>query len=107
MEPDHVPEADDIVWLGSDPQAGHAQAEHRPAVVLGPSSYNGRAGMIVCCPTTMRIKGYPFEVSLAGSPHSVVLADQVKSQDCVRATPAARARSARPNCRTCAPSCGR
>ena len=81
MAPDYVPEAGDIVWLGSDPQAGHAQAGHRPAVVLSPSSYNGRAGMIVCCPTTTRIKGYPFEVSLAGSLRSVVLADQVKSQD--------------------------
>ena len=37
--------------------------------------------MIVCCPTTTRIKGYPFEVPLAGPPASVVLADQVKSQD--------------------------
>ena len=37
--------------------------------------------MIVCCPTTTRIKGYPFEVTLAGAPLSVVLADQVKSQD--------------------------
>ena len=37
--------------------------------------------MIVCCPTTTRIKGYPFEVALAGTPPSVVLADQVKSQD--------------------------
>jgi len=37
--------------------------------------------MMVCCPTTTRIKGYPFEVALAGMPPSVVLADQVKSQD--------------------------
>ena len=37
--------------------------------------------MIVCCPTTTRIKGYPFEVALTGTPPSVVLADQVKSQD--------------------------
>jgi mRNA interferase MazF len=37
--------------------------------------------MIVCCPTTTRIKGYPFEVALAGTPASVVLADQVTSQD--------------------------
>jgi mRNA interferase MazF len=37
--------------------------------------------MILCCPTTTRIKGYPFEVLLAGTPPSVVLADQVKSQD--------------------------
>lgn len=76
-----VPEAGDIVWLQFDPQAGREQAGHRPAVVLSPASYNGRAGMIICCPTTTRIKGYPFEVVLAGHPRSVVLADQVKSQD--------------------------
>ena len=78
---DYVPEAGDIVWLQFDPQAGHEQAGHRPAVVLSPASYNGRAGLIVCCPTTTRIKGYPFEVRLSGSPARVVLADQVKTQD--------------------------
>jgi mRNA interferase MazF len=77
----YVPDAGDIVWLQFDPQAGHEQAGHRPAVVLSPASYNRRAGMILCCPTTTRIKGYPFEVALAGNPPSVVLADQVKSQD--------------------------
>ncbi|WP_428376410.1 endoribonuclease MazF [Lichenicoccus sp.] len=81
MAPDYVPDAGDIVWLEFDPQAGHEQAGHRPAVVLSPAAYNGRAGMILCCPTTTRIKGYPFEVTLAGRPPSVVLADQVKSQD--------------------------
>ncbi len=89
MAPAYVPEAGDIVWLQFDPQAGHEQAGHRPAVVLSPASYNGRAGMIVCCSTTTRIKGYPFEVALAGEPASVVLADQVKSQDW-RAREAAR-----------------
>ena len=73
--------AGDIVWLQLNPQAGHEQAGHRPAVVLSPASYNARAGMIVCCPTITRIKGYPFEVALAGNPPSVVLADHVKSQD--------------------------
>jgi mRNA interferase MazF len=77
----YVPDAGDVVWLQFDPQAGHEQTGLRSAVVLSPASYNGRAGMIVCCPTTTRIKGYPFEVPLAGKPSSVVLADQVKSQD--------------------------
>jgi mRNA interferase MazF len=81
VAPGYVPDAGDVVWLQFDPQAGHEQAGHRPAVVLSPASYNRRAGMIVCCPTTTRIKGYPFEVALAGNPPSVVLADQVKSQD--------------------------
>ena len=76
--PGYIPEAGDIVWLEFDPQAGHEQAGRRPAVGLSPASYNGWAGMIGCCPTTTRIKGYPFEVALAGTPDSVVLADQVK-----------------------------
>jgi len=77
----YVPEAGDIVWLQFDPQAGREQAGHRPAVVLSPASYNRLSGMMICCPTTTRIKGYPFEVAIAGQPPSVVLADQVKSQD--------------------------
>ena len=81
MAPAYIPEAGDVVWLQLDPEAGHEQGGRRPAVVLSPASYNGRAGMILCCPTTTRIKGYPFEVWLAGTPPSVVLADQVKSQD--------------------------
>ena len=81
MAPVYIPDAGDIVWLQFDPQAGHEQAGHRPALVSSPASYNGRAGMIICCPTTTRIKGYPFEVTLAGTPPNVVLADQVESQD--------------------------
>ena len=77
----YVPEAGDIVWLQFDPQTGHEQAGHRPAVVLSPASYNGRTGMMVCCPTTTRIKGYRFAGASAGRPPSVVLADQVKSPD--------------------------
>ena len=77
----YVPEAGDIVWLQFDPQAGREQAGHQPAVVLSPASYNRLSGMMICCPTTTRIKGYPFEVALSGNPPSVVLADQAKSQD--------------------------
>ena len=76
----YVPEAGDVVWLQFDPQAGR-EAGHRPAVVLTPASYNRLSGMMICCPTTTRIKGYPFEVAIAGNPPSVVLADQAKSQD--------------------------
>jgi len=76
-----APEAGDIVWIDFDPQAGHEQAKPRPAVVLSPASYNDRAGLLLCCPTTTRIKGYPFEVKLSGRPASVALADQVKSFD--------------------------
>ena len=76
----YVPEAGDVIWLQFSPQAGHEQAGHRPAVVLSPSTYN-RIGLLLCCPLTTKLKGYPFEVALAGSETSVALADQVKSVD--------------------------
>lgn len=81
MATGYVPDAGDIVWMAFDPQLGREQAGHRPAVVLSPAFYNARAGLLVGCPTTTRIKGYPFEVHLSGQLASVVLADQVKSFD--------------------------
>jgi mRNA interferase MazF len=77
----YVPDAGDIVWIHFDPQTGREQARHRPAIVLSPASYNTKAGLLLCCPTTTKIKDYPFEVKLSGQPASVALADQVKSFD--------------------------
>ncbi|CAN7744753.1 endoribonuclease MazF [Variovorax sp. LjRoot290] len=79
----YVPEAGDIVWLHFDPQAGHEQAGHRPALVLSPSAYNGKTGLMLCCPLTTQVKGYPFEVEIAGARAGTALADQVKSLDWV------------------------
>ena len=77
----YVPDAGEIVWLNFTPQAGHEQAGHRPALVLSPAAYNRKAGLLICCPLTTQIKGYPFEVQIGGLPSSVALADQVKSLD--------------------------
>jgi mRNA interferase MazF len=77
----YVPEAGDIVWLQFDHQTGHEQAGHRPALVLSPASYNRIRGMMICCPMTSRIKGYPFEVVVSQQPPSAVLSDQIKSLD--------------------------
>jgi mRNA interferase MazF len=79
----YVPEAGDIVWLRLPPQTGHEQAGHRPAVVISPAAYNGRTNLMLCCPMTTQIKGYPFEVLMTGTRPSAVLADQVKSLDWV------------------------
>ena len=76
-----VLDAGDIVWLQFDPQADHEQAGHRPALVLSPAAYNGKTGLMLCCPMTTQIKGYPCEVRIAGDTDSAVLADQVKSVD--------------------------
>ena len=81
MTAPYVPEAGDVVWLQFDPQTGHEQAGHRPALVLTPARYNDMRGMMVCCPMTSKIKGYVFEVVVSQNPPSAVLTDQVKSLD--------------------------
>ncbi|HFC11981.1 MAG TPA: mRNA-degrading endonuclease, partial [Anaerolineae bacterium] len=45
--------------------------------------YNAKVGLLICCPITTQIKGYPFEVQIpAGlAIKGVILADQVKSLD--------------------------
>lgn len=78
----YVPDSGDIVWLEFDPQAGQEQAGHRPALVLSPTSYNGRAGLILCCPLSTQIKGHPFEVLTdVDGTRCVVLTDHLKSLD--------------------------
>jgi mRNA interferase MazF len=78
----YVPEAGDIVWLEFDPQAGHEQKGHRPALVISPAAYNSKSGLMVCCPLSTQIKGYPFEVlTVLDGKEGVVLSDQVKSLD--------------------------
>jgi len=77
----YVPQAGDIVWLNFTPQVGHEQAGYRPALVLSPKAYNQKTSLMICCPVTTQIKGYPFEVRISGDPVSVILADQVKSLD--------------------------
>jgi mRNA interferase MazF len=79
----YVPARGDAVWITFNPQAGHEQAGRRPAVVLSPSSYNGKVGLAILCPVTSQVKGYPFEVVLPAGFKlgGVILADQVKSLD--------------------------
>lgn len=81
MSDKYIPDAGDIVWLNFTPQKGHEQAGHRPALVISPALYNEKRGMMICCPMTSQIKGYPFEVVV--NEQSAVLSDQVKSLDWV------------------------
>ncbi|HEX6143212.1 MAG TPA: type II toxin-antitoxin system PemK/MazF family toxin [Geminicoccaceae bacterium] len=78
-----VPDAGDLVWLNFDPQAGHEQAGHRPALVLSPRVYHEKTALAIVCPITSNTAPYPFKVMLpAGLPIAgAVLADQVKSID--------------------------
>ena len=81
--PSYCPKRGDVVWISFNPQAGHEQAGYRPALILSPESYNFKVGLVILCPLTSRIKGYPFEVRLPEGlkVSGAVLADQVKSMD--------------------------
>lgn len=83
MKREWVPESGELVWLTFDPQAGREPAGRRPALVLSPAQYNRRSGLVLVCPITSRVKGYPFEVELPpGLPVSgAILADHLKSAD--------------------------
>ena len=79
----YVPRSGDVVWITLNPQSGHEQTGRRPALVLTPESYNGKIGLVMFCPITNQIKGYPFEVLIPeGLPVTgAILSDQVKSLD--------------------------
>jgi mRNA interferase MazF len=68
--------------LDFTPQTGHEQAGKRPAIVISPRIYNQKTSLLIACPITSRIKGYPFEVKVKGNKiEGAVLSDQVKNLD--------------------------
>lgn len=79
----YIPKKGDIIWLNFNPQVGREQRGRRPALVISPNSYNRKVGLILVCPITSKIKGYPFEVELPEELliKGVILSDQVKSLD--------------------------
>ena len=83
MAKNYIPDRGDIIWISLNPQAGHEQAGRRPVLVLSPISYNKKVGLVIICPITNQIKGYPFEVAIPNGFEvtGVILSDQVKSLD--------------------------
>ena len=79
----YIPDSGDIVWIMFNPQAGHEQAGHRPALILSPKAYNGKVGLAILCPITSQIKGYPFEVLIPDGLKisGAILSDQLKNLD--------------------------
>ena len=82
MKNDYVPDRGDIIWLTFTPQAGHEQMGRRPALVLSHKLYNQKTQLVIVCPITSKIKGYPFEVIIeCKSINGAVLSDQIKNLD--------------------------
>ena len=79
----YLPDRGDIVWLDFTPQAGREQAGRRPALVVSPAPYHRKSQLMLVCPITNQIKGYPYEVQLPPGLEAsgVVLSDHLKSMD--------------------------
>ena len=72
----------DIVWATLGPTIGHEQGGRRPVLILSPEVYNTRTKLVVMCPITSQVKGFPFEVMISTKKTTgVVLVNQVRTID--------------------------
>jgi mRNA interferase MazF len=53
-----IPDSAVLVWLEFTLHTGSEHAGQRPALVIEPRAYNGKAGLALLCPITSRVKGY-------------------------------------------------
>ncbi len=78
-----VPERGQIIKVNFNPQLGSEQAGYRPALVLSHTAYNQMTGMLLACPITSRLRGYPTELVLPEGleTHGAILSTQIKALD--------------------------
>jgi mRNA interferase MazF len=69
--------------MNFNPQVGHEQKGRRPALIISPREYNAPSGLVLLCPITSQIKGYPFEIPVSPSNgvRGVILCDQIRNVD--------------------------
>ncbi len=92
----YIPRRGDIVWINFNPQAGHEQANERPALVLSDEQYNRRLRLAIMCPITTRRAPYRRDLDVSIPPDvtihdkasighieltGVIQADHIKSLD--------------------------
>ncbi|MDT3699548.1 MAG: type II toxin-antitoxin system PemK/MazF family toxin [Thermincola sp.] len=79
----YVPEQGDIITLDFDPQAGHEQKGHRPALVVSNTTFNRKTRIAIVCPITNTERGFPLHIPLDERTLAtgVVMCEQVKSLD--------------------------
>lgn len=79
----YVPSKGDFVAVSFDPQSGHEQKGHRPAMVVSNNLFNKHTGLAIICPITNTRRGFPFHVSVGDDTEltGFVMVEQVKSID--------------------------
>jgi mRNA interferase MazF len=76
-----VPERGDVVWIQLTHPTESPISHHQPGLVISPGIYNQKVGLVLICPITRQVKGYPFEVLIPETYpiNGAVLSDQVSS----------------------------
>jgi mRNA interferase MazF len=79
----YIPKQGDVIWIDFNPQKGHEQAGHRPALVVSKDDFNRLTGFAIVCPITSQKKDYPLHIELRGCKKvgGLVMLEQIKSLD--------------------------
>jgi len=80
---EYKPAQGDIINLNFNPQAGHEQKGKRPALVVSNEQFHLRTGMVIVCPITNTISGFPTHIALDDrtSTTGEIMCEQVKCLD--------------------------
>ena len=72
----------DIIKLSLDPTKGHEQSGFRPVLVISNDDFNTRTNLLLICPISSTINGFPMHVKLEGtSTKGEIRCEQVKAID--------------------------
>lgn len=81
----YKPRSGDIIWLDFDPQAGHEQKGHRPALIVwGNDTLDLMPNMVQVCAISNTDNKFPLHISLQGETENTagfVLCEQNKVVD--------------------------
>ena len=80
---EYIPDIGDIIILTIDPTLGYEQRGRRPCLVISHRKLNKFGKVVIICPITNKIKGYPTEVYLpeSGIISGAILTNHLRSFD--------------------------
>ena len=73
----------DIIIINLDPKSGHEQAGKSPALVVSNDTFNSRCNIVLACPITSTVNGFPLHVILDDrtKTQGSVLCEHIRSLD--------------------------
>lgn len=83
MVRNYFPKRGDLVFMNFNPQSGHEQKGHRPALVISHDDFNAVTPFVAFCPITSTPPRNNFHVELAGTKFitGTILSDQFRTLD--------------------------